>query len=433
MSEASSVLAGQGRTVLDGMGERLLKLVSKGATTRQWAEWLRAPLEHAVANGDKDLAQCLLTAGANGGAGWRGCNGRTLLQAAAESGNQELVSTLLEKGGLAELDAVSGKDNMTALHRACERGHTAIARVLMIEGANPSLLDSRQCSVLHYAAAGGNLELIEYLMIAGVDLHAKNINGYTPLHLAAENGNEKVVCILLRRGSNTKVANCEGKHAVHLAVDNGHLAALEELLKAGADPNVRYGKSNKHSPLQLGRRDVAMMTALIKHGADVEAVDKLGYTALHWTATDGVAGVVDALLEAGANLEAPSSAVRLCGGYSFKGITPLHLAAFWRKFEAMASLLHKGANVNVKDHEGLTPLHVVCKSSVQVHSAEVADFLLRRGADETVSDKDGQLALDIVEKCRDYPASGRLKRLLVKAPADRTWRRRGMLVMCRSR
>ncbi|CAM9796486.1 unnamed protein product [Ectocarpus fasciculatus] len=84
------------RAALSGLETRLFQLVSEKATSAQWAEWLRAPLEHAVAEGDKDLALTLLKAGANGGAGWKGCDDRTLLQAAAEGGNAEVVRTLLD-------------------------------------------------------------------------------------------------------------------------------------------------------------------------------------------------------------------------------------------------------------------------------------------------------------------------------------------------
>ncbi|CAM9565228.1 unnamed protein product, partial [Ectocarpus sp. 12 AP-2014] len=79
------------RTALGGLETRLFQLVSKKATSAQWAEWLRVPLEHAVAEGDKDLALTLLKAGANGGSGWKGCDDRTLLQAAAEGGDDEVI------------------------------------------------------------------------------------------------------------------------------------------------------------------------------------------------------------------------------------------------------------------------------------------------------------------------------------------------------
>ncbi|CAN0216505.1 unnamed protein product [Scytosiphon promiscuus] len=437
MVERSSVGASQDRAVLNGKGEKVLKFMSKGATSTQWAEWLRAPLEHAVAKGDKSLTQCLLKAGANGGAGWKGCDDRTLLQAAAEGGNQEIVSALLENGGLAELDAVSGEKEMTALHRASKCGHTAAARALMVAGAKASLLDSRKRSALHYAVEGGTLKLVDYLMIAGVDVDVKDVDGNTPLHLAAANGHKKIVSTLLRRGGDTEVANCEGDHALHLAVRCGDVVMVEELLKAGANPNVRYGQSNRHSPLFFGAKDGEMTSMLVKHGADVKSTDDLGYTALHWAAAKGGSAVIDVLMGNGADVEARNSSVKFTNaGYtcSFKGLTPLHRAAYGGNLEAMASLLHHGSSINATDHDGLTPLHVVCKSSCDVESVSAADFLLRRGADETVTDKSGRLAVGLVENNIGIDsAKESLKRLLLNAPADRAWRRRGMLVLCRSR
>lgn len=72
-----------------------------------------------AAAGDKRLALALLKAGADEGAGRVGLGGRSLLGAAAEGGNHELVSAVLEAGGLEELNERSDEDdNMTALHLA---------------------------------------------------------------------------------------------------------------------------------------------------------------------------------------------------------------------------------------------------------------------------------------------------------------------------
>ncbi|CAN0123081.1 unnamed protein product [Pylaiella littoralis] len=137
------VAASEDGTALNGMESIVFNLVAKGATSAQWAEWPRAPLEHAAAEGDKSFASTLLKAGANGGAGWKGCGGRTLLDAAAEGGDEETLSMmLLEKGALADFNAVSGGKNMTPLLRLIAGGHTGAARVLMLAGADVSLRDS---------------------------------------------------------------------------------------------------------------------------------------------------------------------------------------------------------------------------------------------------------------------------------------------------
>ncbi len=423
----------QDRSALYGLEGRLFKLVSRKATSAQWAEWLRTPLEHALAEGDGDLAMSLLKAGANGGAGWKGCDGRTLLDAAAEGGSDEAVSAVLKIGRLADLNAVSGSKNMTALHRASKGGHTAVAQMLVVEGADVGLVDSDQRSALHYALEGGHEELARHVMAAGPDLNAKDRNGDTPLHLAAALRGDKLVCTLLRRGVGVNKVNNKGHDALHVAVSRNRIDSAEALLEAGANPNHRYdrdGVKKKCSPLCLALRNLATTEMLLKHGANVKEVDELGRTALHSAAQKGLPEVIDALVEAGAELEA-RSAPHFYRGMRFKGLTPLHGSAKHLRRSTMAALLHKGANIHAKDRNGLTPLHVVCKVSAEAPSRahQVADFLLRRGADETLTDNDGHSPEDLIEISA---ATRSLQQLLSNAPADRTWRRRGMLVLCRA-
>lgn len=45
------------RRVLRGLGEKLLSLVQKGADSKQWAKWLRLPLEHALAKEKLETAK----------------------------------------------------------------------------------------------------------------------------------------------------------------------------------------------------------------------------------------------------------------------------------------------------------------------------------------------------------------------------------------
>ena len=65
-----------------------------------------------------------------------------------------------------------------------------------------------------------------------------------------------------------------------------------------------------------------------------------------------------------------------------RGSTPLHLAA--SHVDVARLLVERGAEVNVGDESGYTPLHAAAASG----SAEVARLLLERGAD--VSARDGR-------------------------------------------
>ncbi|CAM9892699.1 unnamed protein product [Ectocarpus sp. 12 AP-2014] len=411
------------RTALGGLETRLFQLVSKNVTSAQWAEWLRAPLEHAVAEGDKDLALTLLKAGANGGAGWKGCDDRTLLQAAAEGGNEEVVCMLLHIEGMEELDTVSGDKGMTALHLAAAGGHTNAALELILAGANVDLVDAEGFTALHYAIDEGYLQLARELVISGADLEAKDGDGDTPLHLAAGDRNDKFIRTLVRRGVCVSMPNNKGEHPLHVAVKCRHMTHSEALLKAGAAPNSRYyGETNKFSPLYLARSNAGMTKLLLGFGADLKSVDFLGYTALHWAAFDGIPEVVHALVEVGADVEARCSGV-------LRGSTPLHVAAYSEKLDTMLALLQKGANANAPDDDGQDPLHLVCKFP-SPSSAAVADLLLRWGADETATDNDGNTPADFIQSSDE--SNGRLQRLLANAPADRAWRRRGMVVMLRT-
>eukprot|EP00903_Cladosiphon_okamuranus_P018233 g16772.t1 len=226
------------------------------------------PSGACFAEGDESLSLALLKAGTEASAGWEGCDGHTLLGAAAEGGNHELVPAVLESGDSEELDKVSGKEGMTPLHHAIARGHTDAARTLMLAAAAVRLVDGRDRSALHYAVEGGYLQLTENAIIGEAGPDSKDIDGNTPLHLAARHDDQAFVGALLRRGASVGAANKKGQHPFQVAVEHGRVAVAEALLKAGADPNVFYDEF--HPPLYLARYNLSMTRILLEHGADVK-------------------------------------------------------------------------------------------------------------------------------------------------------------------
>ena len=418
------------RASLEGLETEIFKLVSSSATPEQWKEWLRVPLEHAAARGNLELFNKLLGAGANGAAGWRGCRGRTLLDAAALGGNEDVVSGLLGAGAQPDVNVVSVSSGRSALFTATYCGHALVANRLVIAGADVNFTDPvRKWSVLHEAVWGGHEQLTNDLVRSGADLNTRYYYGCTPLHLVAARGHNGIVSNLLLRGADKDAVNEDGDTPLILAAEFTRPCVAETLLTAGADFSIRSNSTYSALDIAAKKGNVRVVQAILGQGAYVDDHDEVGFTALHVAGEFDQAGVVQALVEAGANIELKN----------FRGVTPFFHAARHSSREAMLALRRHGASVNVRDNSGDTALHKACCQKCAGLEAAV-DLLLRWGADEDALNNDDQTPsarLDLPHGDTEKPASRdeieRTRVLLSRAPSDRAWRRRGWLIMLRSR
>lgn len=121
-----------------------------------------------------------------------------------------------------------------------------------------------------------------------------------------------------------------------------------------------------------------------------------------------------------------------------EGRTALHLASGHRLGSdgTLLALLEAGGNIEARTCLGETPLHGACKA-LRVSAVQQ---LLRFGADEGAVDRDGRtpsaMASDLLQSQCPGMFRDMLKiilQLLAAAPADKAWRRRGWLLMLRSR
>jgi len=107
---------------------------------------------------------------------------------------------------------------------------------------------------------------------------------------------------------------------------------------------------------------------------------------------DGDLSMVRALLEtSGANKD-------LADEY---GYTPLHLACEQGHVEVVRRLIESGANKDLADKYGETPLHIAC---IEGH-LEVARLLIQSGANNNLADDEGQTPLHIACRNTDHKMS----------------------------
>jgi ankyrin repeat protein len=230
------------------------------------------------------------------------------------------------------------------------------------------------------AAADKDRAAVRSLVAAGADVNARQPDGATALHWAAHWDDVELVDLLLRARADTNVMNDFGATPLSLACTNASAAVVERLLAAGANPNA--AATSGETPLMRCARtgNVEAVKALLARRAEVNAKDNEQLqTALMWAVAQKHAGAAQALIDAGADVQARSKG----------GFTPIMFAARVGDVPSAAALVAAGAKVNEAGPAAMTPLLLASASGHQA----VGIFLLEKGADANAKDANGATAL----------------------------------------
>jgi ankyrin repeat protein len=122
----------------------------------------------------------------------------------------------------------------------------------------------------------------------------------------------------------------------------------------------------------VGRNDIEVVKGYLKTGTDVNQLyyspkHKMQMAPLHLAAILSNEEMIDFLLNNGAEINIKNA----------DGTTPLQYAISKERYQVAKLLIEKGADVNNKGYRGATPLH----DGVLTNQKEIAELLIKSGAD----------------------------------------------------
>lgn len=234
-------------------------------------------------------------------------------------------------------------------------------------GANVDARLPDGSTALHWAVYRGDVAKVKRLIEAGADVTLATSYGVTPLQLAAERGDPELVRLLLKAGADPESPNAEGQTALMTVARTGNVEAAALLVKAGANTNARENWGGQTALMwAAAKRQPQMVRFLVSKGADVDArstvrdwprkvtsepreksMDRGGFAALHYAAREGCVECARELVKGGADIDIEDG----------QGTTPLVLAIMNLRFDVAKYLIEAGADVNLWDRFGVTPLY----------------------------------------------------------------------------
>lgn len=319
-------------------------------------------------------------------------NVRELLQK-----NPKLVNT---SGGTGK------KRKLTPLWKAMIMGHVEIVELLIREfGADPDepCLNPNEFyynfTFLQYAGC------IEYSLqkekVAEFLIqHGTKVNAFckqeleNPLKNALLYGKDvKFVELLLKNGANVESVNNCGESPATFTFEYENRSIGKEMLllliKYGLDTSSlssAKGINLLHTYLKFyvdNQVDLEIIGIILDAGVPINELDKYdNYSPLMRAVVKQNIELVSLLIERGANLNVKTP----------ESMTPLWIATKCNDIKIVKLLLSKGAHINAKNCGGSTPLHTACEN----HNDKMIELLIRKGAELCVENNAGETPFSLL-------------------------------------
>jgi ankyrin repeat protein len=337
--------------------------------------------------------------------------GDNALLLATQKGNLEIAKMLLEAG--ANVNAPNNH-GCISLMIAAKRNDILMVQLLIDYKADVQKVDDHNRNALYFALNKGNEDVINCLLATGkvtlpssdeenqetlekivTRLKMSQDAGYpdnaeesilferwTPLMIAAWRDEIDIVQLLLCQGEEVNERSEDGHTALSRAAWKGHLDIVDVLLHAGAEINVGDANTSPHIlAAKYGHKEVVLR--LIQEYIDKYGEISLFGRVLNTASSQEYGEIVEIMVDAGIALKIEEN----------KQISPslLLAASLNGKIKLVKILLRHGADINVSDEAGRTPLML----SAKMGHKEVVGHLLQKNAEIDRKDKQGHTALSL--------------------------------------
>lgn len=268
---------------------------------------------------------------------------------AARQGHNDKVTSLLDFG--VDINSTDAGNKTPLLHAAC-KGRSSTVAMLLDSGADVDRRDNYGGTPLFWAVCTAQFAVVKLLVEHGAEMSSGEAGGQSPF-LRAASGLSKpahadILAYFIRMGADVNEADHNGLTGLMFAAMGGYEELMRILLAGGVDVHRRsaLGETALVMACRSGQDGQAgVVRLLVDHGAELSVRDQHKQPLHYLAAESGDPMVVTFLLDQGLDPNEDGGRV-------------LRAACRHGGLEVVRVLLGKGADVNLADAEGITPLMI---------------------------------------------------------------------------
>lgn len=288
-------------------------------------------------------------------------HGNNVLFYAAKGGNINLMKNYIAKGFDYNTINVEGENIVLFASQGGRRSSNPLEVYQYFDSLNlnMNLTNHNGENALHNIASNTkDVKIVDFFIEKGADINQIDKEGYTPFLNAAKGNNSLILQKLAPLTQNINQQNDEGFTAITYAIQRGNLEAFQFLKEKGANVNVVDVSGNN----------------LFFHL----------FNAYSKRNSENFETFTNALTSIGVSFKKAS-----------KTESPLHIAITKGEKKLIKKALELGADINQKNADGLTPLHLAAMKATNV---EILEFLISKGADKKILTGFDESAFDLAQE-----------------------------------